>query len=100
IETDKGVSIMLEMPGVDSDNVDVTLEDRVLTIRGKVHASQPEKFTLTYAEYGEGDYERAFTLSEDFDPDKIEAQMRHGVLTLTLPRAEAAQPKKITVKAA
>lgn len=100
VETPQGISLMLEMPGVDPEDVDITLEKRVLTINGKVHAAQPEKLQLAYAEYGEGDFERAFTLSEDFDPDKIEAAMANGVLTVTLPRAEAAQPKKIAVKAA
>lgn len=100
VETDQGVSMMLEMPGVAPEDVEITLEKRVLTIRGKVAATRPKNFELAYAEYGEGDFERAFTMSEDFDPDKIEAQMQGGVLTLTLPRAAEAQPKKIAVKGA
>lgn len=99
VETEDGVTLMLEMPGVAPDNVDITLENRVLTIRGKVHPTQPEKLQLAYAEYGEGDYERAFTLSDDFDPDKIEASLVNGVLTVTLPRAAEAKPKKIAVRA-
>ena len=63
-------------------------------------ALRPENLELAHAEYGEGDFERAFTLSEDFDPDRIEAEMRGGVLTLTLPRAPEAQPKRIVVKGA
>ena len=100
VETAEGVSLMLEMPGVALDNVDITLEKRVLTIRGQVRSTQSDKLRLAYAEYGEGDYERSFTLSEDFDPEKIDASMRNGVLTITLPRSEAAQPKKIAVKGA
>lgn len=100
VETDEGVTLMLEMPGVAAENVDVTLEKRVLTIRGKVQAARPEKLQLAYAEYGEGDFERTFTLSDDFDPDKIGASVSNGVLTVTLPRAAEAQPKKIAVKAA
>ncbi|KZE33172.1 Hsp20/alpha crystallin family protein [Chelatococcus daeguensis] len=100
VETDQGVSMMLEMPGVAPDAVEITLENRVLTIRGKVDPVRPENLELAYAEYGEGDFERAFTLSEDFDPDRIEAEMRGGVLTLTLPRAPEAQPKRIAVKGA
>ncbi len=100
VETDEGVTLMLEMPGVVADDVDVTLEKRVLTIRGKVQPTSPEKLQLAYAEYGEGDYERAFTLSDDFDPDKIGAEVSNGVLTLTLPRAAEAQPRKIAVKGA
>ena len=90
---------MLEMPGVAIDDVDITLEKRVLTIRGRTSSVQSDKLRLAYAEYGEGDYERAFTLSEDFDPGRIEASMSNGVLTMRLPRSEAAQPKKIAVKA-
>lgn len=100
VETDQGVSMMLEMPGVGSDDVEITLENRVLTIRGKVEPMRPENLELAYAEYDEGDFERAFTLSENFDPDRIEAEMRGGVLTLTLPRAPEAQPKRIGVKGA
>lgn len=99
-ETGDGISLMLEMPGVAPDAVDISLENRVLTIRGHARMTRPENLQLVYAEYREGDYERVFTLSEDFDPDRIEAQMRAGVLTLTLPRAAAAKPRKIEVKAA
>lgn len=98
-ETEDGVTLMLEMPGVSAENVDVTLEKRVLTIRGKVEATSSEKLQLAYAEYGEGDYERSFTLSDDFDPEKIGASDSNGVLTLTLPRVAEAQPKKIAVTA-
>ncbi len=100
VETDDGVTLMLEMPGVAAEDVNVTLEKRVLTVRGKVHIRTPEKLQLAYAEYGEGDFERAFTLSDDFDPDRIGAEVGNGVLTLTLPRAAEAQPRKIAVKGA
>jgi len=98
VETDEGVVLMLEMPGVAADDVDVTLEKRVLTIHGKVQATNSTKLQLAYAEYGEGDFERSFTLSDDFDPEKIGASVSNGVLTVKLPRAVAAQPKKIAVK--
>ena len=99
VETDEAVTLMLEIPGVAAEDVDVTFEKRVLTIRGKVQPTTPEKLQLAYAEYGEGDFERSFTLSDDFDPEKINASVSHGVLTLTLPRAAEAQPKKIAVTA-
>ena len=99
VESDEAVMLALEMPGVAADDVDVTLEKRVLTIRGRVHPTQPEKLQLVHAEYGEGDFERAFTLSDDFDPEKIEAEVSNGVLTVMLPRAAEAQPRKIAVKA-
>ncbi|WP_116131226.1 Hsp20/alpha crystallin family protein [Tropicimonas sp. IMCC34043] len=100
VETDDGVSLMLEMPGVGADDLDISLERRVLTIRGTVRIFRPENVELAHLEYGEGDYERAFTLSEDLDPERIEAELRNGVLTLSLPRAEQKLPKKIAVKTA
>jgi HSP20 family molecular chaperone IbpA len=98
-DTGHGVVLSVEMPGVGPDEVDIDLERRVLTIRGRGRVTSPEGFRRVYAEYGEGDYERAFTLSEDIDEAAIRAEMRDGVLTLTLPRAEAAKPKRIEVKA-
>ena len=100
VEAQGGVTLMLEMPGVRPDDVDISLERRILTIRGRAQSFRPEEYRLTYAEYDEGDFERAFTLSEDLDPERIEAELRNGVLTLTLPRAEAAKPKRISVKGA
>lgn len=100
VETKEGVTLMLELPGVAAEDVDVALEKRVLTIRAKSSVASPDKLRLVHAEYEAGDYERAFTLSDDFDAEKIEAQLKNGVLTLHLPRAEASQPKTIKVKAA
>ena len=99
VEMPDGVMMLVEMAGVHADDVDISVERRVLTVRGRTKRSNPENFRLVYAEYGEGDYERAFTLSEDLDAAKIEAELRNGLLTLKLPRAEAATPKKISVRA-
>ena len=98
-DTGEGVKLLLEMPGVGRDDVEIDLERRVLTIRGRGRVTSPEGYRRVYAEYGEGDYERVFTLSEDIDEAAIRAEMNNGVLTLTLPRAEAAKPKRIEVKA-
>lgn len=100
VEQGDHVTLMLEMPGVAPEDVDITLESRVLTVRGEVAQDGPEKLQLAYREYDEGDYERAFTVSEDFDPDKIAAEMQNGILSVRLPRSEAAKPKKIAVKSA
>ena len=99
-EADDRVIIVADMPGVSPDDVDITLEQRVLTIRGHVDQTEPDGYRRTYAEYGVGDYERVFTLSEEIDREKIEARQKDGVLTLELPKAEAHKPKKISVKAA
>ncbi len=100
VETPEGVNLIVEMPGVSAEDVDVTLENRVLTIRGTVKPTALENFELAHSEYGEGDFERAFTMSEDFDAGKIRAEVHNGVLNIALPRAAAAKPRKIAVKAA
>lgn len=100
VETREGIMLMLEMPGVRAEDVDVTLERRVLTIRARSNVQQPEKLALVHAEFEPGDFERAFTLSGDFDPEGIKAQMKNGVLTLQLPRTEAQKPRSIRVETA
>ncbi len=99
-ETENGVAIAVDMPGVGTDDVDITLEKRVLTIRGRRQAKQPEGYRLAYAEYEEGDYERVFSLSEEIDEANIKAAVHSGVLMLELPKVEPAKPKRIEVKAA
>lgn len=98
-DTVHGIVLSLDMPGVNRDGVEIDLERRVLTIRGRARVTSPGGYRRVYTEYGEGDYERVFTLSEEIDESAIRAEMSNGVLTLTLPRAEAAKPKRIEVKA-
>ena len=100
VETAEGIVLMMEMPGVVADDVDITLERRVLTVRGRGSSPQPDRLRLVHLEFEPGDYERSFVLSEDFDAARIEAVLKDGVLTLRLPRAAEAQPSKIQVKAA
>lgn len=71
----------------------------VLTIYGKVEAEIPEKHRLNISEYGIGDYQRAFTLTDEVDRDKIRASLKNGVLRLILPKAAALKTRKIEVKA-
>ena len=92
--------ILADMPGVASDGVDVTLEKRVLTLRGTVKPHAPEGYRRLSSEYREGDYLRVFTLSDEINQAKINAEFRNGVLRLELPHAAEAKPKKISVKAA
>ena len=98
-ESKDALVLSLELPGVDADAVAITLDKRVLTVSGRGGAKAPEGFALVHAEYRDGDYERSFTLSEAIDGDRIEAAMRDGVLRLTLPKAQPAPAKTISVKA-
>jgi HSP20 family molecular chaperone IbpA len=99
MEKKDAIVLMADMPGVDDKTVNIVLEKNVLTIMGTVEVEPLTKYDLAYAEYGVGDYQRAFTLSEDIDQDKIEATVTNGVLKLILPKAKATLPKKIEVRA-
>lgn len=99
-ETDDALVLVADMPGVDENSVEITLEKNVLTINGYVNFVQPDNFSLAYAEYEVGDYERSFTLSNTIDFNKIEASLKNGVLHVTLPKAGPAKTKRISVKAA
>lgn len=99
-ETGDAIVVVADMPGVDQNSIDITLEKNVLSLHGHVEWVQPANYELAYAEYEVGDYVRRFTLSDEIDRDKIEATVKNGVLRLYLPKAREAQPRKITVKAA
>jgi HSP20 family protein len=98
-ETDDGLVILADMPGVSADGVDITLERNVLTIRGRTEDDPPQGFSPVYLEYQPGDYERVFTVSEDIEAERIEAGVKDGVLRLFLPKAGPAQTKRIQVRA-
>ena len=97
-ETNDALVLLADMPGVSNDGVEIHLEDSELTIRGKV-GEEPSDLNPIYTEYRSGDYYRSFTLSNVIDQEKIEATMKNGVLKVVLPKAEAAKPRKIEVKA-
>lgn len=99
-EKDDVVTVVIDMPGVTPDSVDVSVENRSLTVRGTIDAPAPEGYRRIYAEYAPGTFERAFSLPDTIDAGAIDATHRDGVLTLTLKKSEAAKPKQIKVKAA
>ena len=97
-ETRDNIVVLAEMPGVAPDGVDITLERRVLTIRGRSAAAEHAGYQRVYNEYVHGDYERVFTLSENIDRDRIEATLKDGILHLVLPKAETAKARKIELR--
>jgi HSP20 family protein len=99
-ETKDAIVLTADMPGVDEKSIDITLEKSVLTLSGRVEPDTYEGHRAAYAEYEAGDYERAFTLSDEINRDGIEASVKNGVLKLTLPKAEPVKLRKINVKSA
>jgi HSP20 family molecular chaperone IbpA len=99
-ETKDAIVLLADMPGVDEKSIDITLEKNVLTLLGRVEPETYEGYRAACVEYDAGDYERAFTLSDEIDRDRIDASVKNGVLRLTLPKAEPVKLRKINVKSA
>jgi len=97
-ETDENVFVIVDMPGVSGDAIDITLEKNILTINGNTSLDAPEGYSLAFAEYEVGDFERSFRLTDQIDRDGIGADYKDGVLRLVLPKAEEAKARKINIK--
>lgn len=96
-ETEDQIVLLVDMPGVDENSIDINLERNVLTISGCVEPVVPEGYSLSYAEYRIGDYQRSFVLSNQINQEQIDATIRDGVLRLYLPKI-GPEVKKIGVK--
>ena len=96
-ETADALVVVMEMPGVEKDNLDVKIEEDTLKIEGRIDLSKYAEMEPVYTEYNVGHYSRNFSLSSKIDRDKITAETKDGVLTLTLPKAQEAKPRKIKI---
>jgi HSP20 family molecular chaperone IbpA len=99
-ESKDDINLIADIPGADQDSIEITLEKNILTIEARVVTEKPVDFSLTYAEYGIGDFKRKFTLSNEIDKDRINAVVKDGVLSLKMPKAGPAKAQKIEVKSA
>jgi HSP20 family protein len=97
-ETEGALTVVMEMPGVDKANVDISVQDGTLKVEGRLDFSQYKGLQPVYTEYNIGHYARSFSLSSKIDQDKIGAEMNDGVLSLVLPKVEEAKPRTIQVK--
>jgi HSP20 family protein len=97
-ETQDALTVILEMPGVEKSNIDVRVEGGALHVGGKIDLSKYQGLQPLYTEYNIGHYARSFQLSSKIDQNKIEAELKDGVLSLTLPKVEEAKPRTIQVR--
>jgi HSP20 family protein len=97
-ETDDALNVVLEMPGVEKNSVDIRVEDGVLKIDGRLDFSKYQGMQPLYTEYNVGHYSRSFRLPSRIDQNKIAAELKDGVLSLALPKVEEAKPRTIQVK--
>jgi HSP20 family protein len=98
VEDAHGLTLYADMPGVNKDGLSVEVEGDTLLIEGRNRFSLPSAAKPVYAEQRSISFRRRFTMSGDLERDKIDARLTNGVLTLRIPKTEAAKPRRITVR--
>jgi HSP20 family protein len=98
LEAPNELTLVADMPGVNNESIDIDFEDGLLTVQGKVGQRHENEGHLLLREYGLGDFFRTFRVSERIDVAGIHAECKDGVLTVHLPKVEAAKPRKIAVQ--
>ena len=98
-ENDNAITLLADLPGVTREQLQVRVDGENLLLEATVTASGPENMELVYGEAQYAAYRRQFTLSRELDTSRIDAQLRDGVLRLTIPKAEEARPRRIDVRA-
>lgn len=100
IEDASGITLYADLPGVPKDKLSLQVESDTLTIEGEVALDVPQGMEASHVEVGLPRYRRVFTLSKELDPAKTQAKFEQGVLSLRIPKAEHAQPRRIEVQVA
>src|ERR1700756_738148 len=98
-ENPSGITLLADMPGVARDALHVRLDGDTLTIEATARTDAPEGMELVYGEADWPSFRRSFTLSRELDGDRIDAQLKDGVLRLSIPKTEEARPRRIEVRA-
>lgn len=96
-ETEDALTVVMEVPGVTKDNVNIDLENDILEVEGRIDFSSYAELDPVYSEYNVGHFTRKFSLSSKIDQGKISAELNDGVLKLILPKAEDAKPRRIKI---
>lgn len=94
-EVEDSLAVIVDLPGVDKERVDISVDNNILTIKGTVEPH--EQGEPLYREFQLRNFFRQFELSDQIDQEKIHAEMKNGVLTLRLPKAEKAKPKRVNI---
>jgi len=98
LEDEGGITLLADLPGVPKDKLEIKVEGDTLTIDAAIAPQTPDGLEPVYAEVRVPRYRRAFTLSSELDPSKIEANLKDGVLKLRVPKQESAKPRRIAVQ--
>jgi HSP20 family protein len=93
-----GLVLEADLPGVNEEGISIQLEDNVLSLHGRVASPVPDGARALHEEYRVGDYYRSFILSDEVERSRITAELKNGVLRLSLPKAERAKTRRIEIK--
>ncbi len=97
-EDESGVTLMADLPGVNKEGLDIQVDNETLTIDARAELDMPEAMQAVYADIRATRYQRSFSLSSELDGDKAEARLKHGVLSLWIPKREQYKPRKIEIR--
>lgn len=97
IEDAEGITLYADLPGVPKERLDVHIDGEMLVIAGDMGLEVPKDLEATHVEVGQPRYRRVFTLSRELDPERLSAELRHGVLKVRIHKAEHAKPRRIEV---
>lgn len=100
IEDASGITLYADLPGVPKDKLNIRVEADTLTIEGEVSLPLAANVEASHAEVNLARYQRAFTLGQELDCEKVAAEFKNGVLKLHIPKAEHAKPRKVEIKVA
>lgn len=100
IEDSTGITLYADLPGVPRDRLNLRVEGDTLSLEGEMQLPLPQEMTPSHAEVQLSRFRRTFTLSKELDPDKVSAELTHGVLRVRIPKAEHAQPRRVEVRVA
>ena len=98
VEDAEGITVRADMPGVSRENLSIGVEGDTLTIEGTLSLGETPAMQPVYAEVRVAQFKRSFVLSRDLDTERTDANLRNGVLTLRVPKAEQAKPRRIAVR--
>lgn len=98
LEDETGITLLADLPGVPREQLELHVDGDTLSIEGAVVPQAPEHLQPVYAELRVPRYRRAFTLSRELDPSRIEANLKDGVLNLRIPKHAHAQPRRVQVQ--
>jgi HSP20 family molecular chaperone IbpA len=97
VEDEAGITLYADLPGVARENLDLHVDGENLFVDGKIALEMPKEMEATHVEVARARYRRVFALSREFDTTKLKADLKHGVLKVSIPKAEHAKPRRIAI---